>query len=159
MSEPAAFRATYSDLRFVKSRKVAQVIVELPIEDAGRFVEAFGAPNPATETWVAIARLQEPVKAQEKPKEKRNFADMPPAQQAALLCKAPSFHAFLMERFDGRMEYARKAAGDNPEDQAAQFVRMWCGVRSRSDIKPDNPSGRAWKQLDDAYFGWQRGVS
>lgn len=46
----AAFKDTYSDLRFVKSRKVAQVVVELPIEEASRFVEAFGAPDPSKET-------------------------------------------------------------------------------------------------------------
>ena len=42
----AAFKATYSDLRFVKSRKVAQIVLELPLEQADGFIQAFGTPNP-----------------------------------------------------------------------------------------------------------------
>lgn len=57
--QPAAIRATYSDLKFLKTRKVAQVVLELPIEQAGEFVSLFGAPDPSRETWVAVALLSE----------------------------------------------------------------------------------------------------
>lgn len=154
MNEPAAFRASYSDLRFVKSRKVAQVIVELPIEDAGRFVEAFGAPNPATETWVAIARLQEPVKAQEKPA-KKAWADLPYSQQAAMRCQEIGFQKFINQKMLAAKRYMDPS--ETHEDRAARYIREWCHVDSRSDITKGKFTGDQWKLLDDAYFAWQRG--
>lgn len=57
MDTPAVIRATYSDLKFLKTRKVAQIICEVPIENAGEIVKIFGAPDPSRETWVAVALL------------------------------------------------------------------------------------------------------
>lgn len=147
MTEPAAFRATYSDLRFVKSRKVAQVIVELPIEDAGRFVEAFGAPNPATETWVAIARLQEPEKAQEKPA-KKAWKDLPPSQQAAIRSGEISYWRFLEERYGNEIT--------SPDDATLQ-IRRACGVASRTELDKPGAEQMIWKATEDAYYIWLRG--
>lgn len=153
MTDKAVFSGTYADMKFIRSRRVAQVIVELPIEDAGRFVEAFGAPNPATETWVAIARLQEPVKAQEPVKEKRRFSELPPSQQAAMRCGELGFQRFVKERTRGVFDY------ETSPDAVAVYVRNWCNVESRSDIVAGTIAGDLWKELDDAYFGWSRGYA
>jgi hypothetical protein len=61
----AIIEGTYSDLRFVKGRKVAQMVVEVPLELAGKLVEAFGTPNPANPSWVAVARLNSPTQRSE----------------------------------------------------------------------------------------------
>ncbi len=51
----AAFQGSYCDMKFIKSRSVAQVVIEIPIEQAAAFVAAFGAPDPAKECPVAGA--------------------------------------------------------------------------------------------------------
>lgn len=58
MQNAAAFRATYSDWRLIKGRKVVQVVFELPLEAADEAYTALGGmPNPAAEVWCAVARL------------------------------------------------------------------------------------------------------
>jgi len=149
MTAPAAFKASYSDLRFVKSRKVAQICLELPIEEADAFVTAFGTPNPASETWVAIARLdlsqaQAPASEPEKPK--RKLTDFPPAQQAGMLCERPAFWRFLSER-DGAYFVVSK-------DGAAQAVRHICGVTSRSEFATDEKAGAKFVALNREFESW-----
>jgi hypothetical protein len=59
--KPAAFSATYSDLRLVKTRKVVQFVFEVPLEAAGHAMNVLGGmPSPMKEEWFAIARLQKP---------------------------------------------------------------------------------------------------
>ena len=58
MSEPAAFTASYSDLKVIRGRKVVQFVFEVPIEAAGHAMNVLGGmPNPMSETWFAIARM------------------------------------------------------------------------------------------------------
>lgn len=144
----SAIRGTYSDLKFIRSRKVAQVVIEIPIEEAGQFTSLFGTPNPATETWVAMARLVEGAQKAEPPpsKERRRFSELPPAQQAALRCNEPAFWRFLNER----KGYAAQSA-----DDAAEAVRDWCGVESRSDLNIVQGSGRSrWHVLNGEFEVW-----
>lgn len=55
----AAFRATYSDFRLVKGRKVVQFVFEVPLEAADEAFKAVGGmPNPMAEQWFAIAKLE-----------------------------------------------------------------------------------------------------
>jgi hypothetical protein len=137
----AAFSGDYVDLRFVKSRKVAQVVVELPIEQAAAFVAAFGAPNPSTGVPVALARLAA-AQEQQPAKERRKFSELPPSQQAAMRCNEPDFQRFL-------------SVGDPVE--AARKVRMACRVESRAELNSNANAASAWQQLEAGYFAWQRG--
>jgi len=154
MTNTAAFSGSYCDMRFVKSRKVAQIVVEIPIEQAAAFVAAFGAPDPAKECPVALARLVAEPK-QEAPK--RKFGDLPASQQAAMRCNEVGFQRFIVQRL---RDAKRPVPGDESDaDRAARYVREWCCVDSRSDIMAGRFTGDRWKELDDAYFGWQRGVA
>ena len=154
MSSATAFSGSYCDMRFVKSRKVAQIVVEIPIEQAAAFVAAFGAPDPAKECPVALARLVAEPK-QEAPK--RKFGDLPASQQAAMRCNEVGFQRFIVQRL---RDAKRPVPGDESDaDRAARYVREWCCVDSRSDIMAGRFTGDRWKELDDAYFGWQRGVA
>jgi hypothetical protein len=59
MSEPAAFTATYSDLKVVRTRQVVQFIFEVPIEAADHACNVLGGmPSPMDERWFAIARME-----------------------------------------------------------------------------------------------------
>lgn len=148
MAAATAFKATYSDLRFVKSRKVAQVMLELPIEEADAFVKAFGTPNPASETWVGIARLDLSKAVAPKAKEKRSFAELPIAQQAALLCNREAFWRFLCER-----------EGHNfipDESAAADTLRSICGVSSRSELSTNGRAAGIFQTLSHEFEDWLR---
>jgi hypothetical protein len=58
-------QATYSDLKVVKTRKVAQLIFEIPLEQFNEAMAVLGgAPLPDSEVWVAIARLNDHATAQ-----------------------------------------------------------------------------------------------
>lgn len=142
MSKPAAFQATYSDLRFVKSRKVAQVTLELPLEQAGDFVEAFGTPNPANEVWVAIARLT--VESQQK--ERRAFAELPIAQQAALTCDRNDFRRFLRSK-----GFAAISA-----ESAAAAIRELCKIESRSELATNARAACVFQKLTHEFEDWLR---
>jgi len=148
MTDKAVFQGNYSDLRFVKTRKVAQITVEIAIEQAADFVKVFGAPNPAAECPIVIARLdlnaakQEP---QDKPRTK--FSEMKPSAQAAMRCNEPGFIKYLEDRNNIPIGIP---------DNAASVLRTMLNIKSRADLDKDPEAAKRWRQMDDDYFGWQR---
>ncbi len=151
MSKEALIQATYADMKLVRTRSCAQLIFEIPIEQAAAAIEAFGVPLPGKEVWCAIARLDltkaasEPAK-EEKPRQK--WESLPLSQQAAIRCGEESFWRFLVE--DGHTLSCENAY------EAANAVRCACGVISRADIGKKEVSAKAWRDLDGAYQYWQR---
>ena len=149
MSKPAAFKAAFSDFRLIKGRKVAQIIFELPIEGCDAALEALGGvPRPDRETWAAIARLEP--KAVLEPSEpiqlgKRTFEQLPFAQQAALRCQDMDFRTFLRN-------WGWGAAN---AEEAAETVRIHCGVTSRKDLLPNTEPGNRWLFIESAYRAWK----
>jgi hypothetical protein len=142
MSKPAALSGTFSDFRIVRGRKVAQILVEIPVERADEALRVLGGiPQPHTERWVAIARLEPDMKADAEPKPRRKLHEMSLAQQAALLCNDQAFQQFIVEEYN---------AAD-----AAAWVRDWCGVKSRADILPDTEAAQHFKQLRDDFYLWR----
>jgi hypothetical protein len=141
----SAFRATYSDLKLIKTRQCVQIVFELPIEqfDAAYAVLG-GMPNPAIERWFGIA----PLTTDAKPvKEKRDWRDLMASQQAGIRCNEPSFVAFLKEqRSDDWHE-----APSSPD-----CIRLICGVESRSDLDSDHKARVIWHQLNDQFEAWKR---
>lgn len=121
----SAFQASYADLKIVKGRKVAQVILELPLEQADEALKILGGvPRPDQEVWVGVARLTKEA-AQEPPqKERRRFDELPLPQQAALICKDERFQQW--------------ACGVPGEEPTVSFVRGYCGIKSRTELS-DNP--------------------
>ncbi len=157
MNEPAAIRATFSDFKLIKGRRCAQLVFEVPIEEADAAVRTIGGmPQPATERWCGIALLDIAKPTQEPAKEKRSLADMSPAQQAALRCKQPAFQQFILERMLSAKRFIPQ--DETPEERTSRYVRKWCGVNSRSELDKDKGAENVWIELDNAYFGWQRGV-
>jgi hypothetical protein len=159
----AAVQADYVDLKFIKSRSIAQVVLEIPIEQADAFVQAFGTPRPAEGVPCALARLGGTKDASEKTqrevnyeatevfaptpeKTKRDFDTLPLPQQAALLCDRDVFSAFLRKQ--------RDIDGD-----PATAIRNICRVGSRADIKPGTHAGDAFIRLRDDFNTWMRTVS
>lgn len=142
MNKPAAFKATFSDLKLVKTRQVAQLIFEIPLaEFDGAYDVLGGMPNPASERWFGIA----PIDLTTPKPDKRNWRDLQPAQQAGIRCNEATFAAYLKET--------------HPEDwresqEAAACVRLICGVHSRVELGTNQKARVIWHQLDAAYQGW-----
>lgn len=59
MTANAIVSGTFSDFKLVKTRSVAQLVIEIPIERAADAVAIFGIPQPGQEIAVAVARLIE----------------------------------------------------------------------------------------------------
>lgn len=158
MNAPAAIKGTFSDFRTVKSRKIVQLIVEVPIEEATSALNTLGGvPNPADSVWVAVARLKETSEARKAEDQdgeaggvetsgrasaspsapKRAWADLPPSQQAAIRCGEPSFIRWLQ-------------AAD--AEHAAMIVRRDCFVDSRRDLDTNHRARVLWHGLDTEYM-------
>lgn len=148
-----AFRATYSDFKLVKTRKVVQIVLEIPVEHANAVLDVLGGmPDPSRETWVGVALLTpdaakpQPVDQPRPAGAKRDWRDLPPAQQAGIRCEEPSFEAFLKE----------ERSDDWHESQdAAACVRLICGIGSRSELGSNQRARMIWKQLNDQFEAWK----
>lgn len=209
MTAKIVFQGNYSDLKFIRTRGVCQIVVEIPLEDGQRFVAAFGAPSPANEVPVAIARLQGPTagdptdarwgaedrewvenankrytetpaleassagqgpSARLEPQQtaptlvetvaelraftatlppdqrpRRAWADLSYAEQSGIRCTEPRFIKFVQERHPD-------VQGTNA---AVAYVRMYCNVASRADIKPGTRAETHWLDLERAYQEWR----
>lgn len=153
MSAPAAIKGTFSDFKLIKTRKLAQVIIEIPIEQADAALTALGGlPRSDTERWVAIALLDmRKFDAQgnlptddngELPKPRRPFCELPMPQQAGILSNDLKFQLWLSKKDVGR-----------ECESAAEAIRVWCGVASRSDIRPGTKTGERWLALLNEFEG------
>ena len=137
----------------IKTRSAAQLIVEIPIEQADMALKALGGvPQPGSEKPVAVARLDPEAKAKPKPeKERRKFEDMPRAQQSGMLCNEGRFRTFLIEEKASHIW----AYEEMPvEEQAAAYVREICGVDSRSDMDTNEQAAARWDTLYSEYVDW-----
>ena len=150
MTAPAVTDGTFVNFRLVGTRKVAQLIVEVPIEKANQALEALGGvPDAANPAHVAIARLQEPASKPETPKTngkaKRAWHELTPAEQAGMRCQEEAFQRFLREA-------GHQCAVDS--DGAARVVRHMCDVVSRSDLNANDAAFEEWRDLDSKYKAW-----
>lgn len=58
MTDAAAIQGDYADFKIVRTRKVCQIVVEVPIERAGEVFERIGMPDPGGGKPCAIALIQ-----------------------------------------------------------------------------------------------------
>ena len=151
MKPPAAFRASYSDWKLIRTRKVVQIVLEVPVEEADAAYQVLGGmPNPAESFWCAVARLQ-PDKPAERPK--REWHELKPSAQISIRCGETAFRAFLQEKFP--LALNRLDDDWSPIEKAIVFVRGHCGVTSRAYINLDNPQALdAWQRLEWDYQAW-----
>lgn len=157
----AAFQGVFSDFRMVRGRKVAQFVVEVPLEQAGAALEVMGGlPMPEESRWVAVARMNLPTEnkatavgqvagggATEIPRAK---PEKTPQQKAAiravLLCKESAFQKWL----------ARTGEPCPDEAAAAAITRDIIGAVSRRDIAADPNVYDRWVKLAGEYDDFQR---
>lgn len=143
MSAPAAFEASYSDWKLVKSRKVVQIVLEVPMEAADLAYQVLGGmPNHAAEAWLAVAKLDK-TKVKET-KQSRRWNELSVAEQAGIRCNERAFWDFVSDK-----NCDETSAVD--AEGAANDLRRYFGVTSRKDIPRDK-----WEDFDNEYQLWCR---
>jgi hypothetical protein len=171
MTKAAAFRAEFSDWKLIRTRKVVQIVLEVPVELSGEAYEVLGGmPDPSKSVWCAVARLKGGDVSEGRQAEAilgsgvsgRTHETSPapspaqpgraksPAQVAGYLCKLPPFWKFLRE------ECGRHYAID--EDGAAEAVREICGVEHRSEIIHGTDAALYWHDLRSKFRVWEMAV-
>ena len=150
----SAIRATYSDVKLVKTRKVFQLIFEVPIEEADNALRVLGGmPRPDAEIWVGIAPITEEAATRAPDKPRKRMADLSRAQQAGILCNEPRF-----QQFAERVHYCVIPEAEEPAIIAAEFVRDFCEVTSRAELNSDKAAGLRWDNLRSEYDAWRGAI-
>lgn len=143
MSEKRAIAADFTNWRPVVGRRVLQLTLEVPIEETERVLQVLGSPQPGKSLWCGIALIPEPkALIQAKPEASgspKKFHELPLSQQAAIRCGDVLFQEYLKVESD---------------EDAADYVRCYCGVSSRGEINPIRPSGDRWRDLEAKYQSW-----
>ena len=132
VTAPAAIKATYSEWKMVKTRKVLVLSFEVPLEHQAEVMAALGTPLPDAEIWVGIARLSENASEAKGGKY---------AQMAGIMSNEGAFRQFV-------------EAPD--EEAAAQFIRDHCGVLSRRHLDHNDEAARKFLGLKADYEFWLR---
>jgi hypothetical protein len=155
MKDAAAYAGVFSDFKLVKTRSMAQFIIEIPIEQADAALAAMGGvPQAGREKPVAIARIntQPPSHAPEKPVSgqngngagKRRWEDLSRAQRAGIMCGEGAFIRFLEECYPHAINHS----------DTAQAVRHICGVDSRRDLDTNEQAGSTFDRVAGEYKAW-----
>jgi hypothetical protein len=135
----AVITGTFSEVKFIKTRSVMQLCVEIPIEQADMALHVLGGvPQPGNEVHVAVARLS----THEEPKPKKGSL----AQQAGILCDDPVFRTFLKEYLSS---FGRQY------DDPAEAVRDLCEVESRAQFDTELVAAARWRELKGKYDAWK----
>jgi hypothetical protein len=131
--DAAAIAGSYSDFKLVKTRSVAQIVIEVPIEQAEAFLKAFGVPQPGAEKPVALALMNTEQPKPEKPRQ--SWSSMSRAQQAGILCSDKQFWLWF---------------NVDDEKQAEQRVREYFGIESRRELDAEHIAGD-WDKFVSLY--------
>lgn len=78
---------------------------------------------------------------------KRDWRDLQPAAQAGIRCAEPIFGAFLKEQRPDDWHESR--------EDAAECVRLICGVATRAELGTNQKARVIWHQLDTSYQVWK----
>src|SRR5262249_48051552 len=151
MTDAAVIQGSLVDVRNIGHDKAVVLKVHVPAERALAVIEAFGWPTQVNPVAVAIARLVESevvrsVKSDDPLHDPlhdevvggvvagRGGPPASPAAQAGFLCNTPKFQQFVAERISASKPMG--ALTEISQKAAADYVREFCGVGTRADIKP-----------------------
>lgn len=150
----AAFRASYSDFKLIKTRQSVQIVFEIPLHDVDAALDVLGGmPNPSQERWFGIAPLK-PTAAQPQPQPdsqprsagaKRDWRTVPVPQQAGIRINEATFAAYLREEYPDDWHLT----GD-----ADACLKLICSVGSKRDLATNHKALTLWHQIDTHYQGW-----
>lgn len=135
----AAILATFSDFALVRSRKVARLIFEVPIEQAKTALDTLGMPDPAGETWCGIARTNlktGPTPSLTTGPAKEGGGGQGSATSTPPPSKPNSSKAALM----ARNQHFQKYVAASSVDEAEAAIKAYCGVGRKRDLNDGTPA-------------------
>lgn len=151
MTDPI-IKMAYANVKTVTTRKVFQAVFEGPMEQMMEFLHLFGAPDPHSEQWAAIAPLggvAEPQVAEPDPVP-ADRTERPLSQAAAILCGIVTFRRWLAEGMG-------KIIPLSPE-QAADELRRRCIVASRRELDTNDLAAQRFRDMRADYKLWMQGA-
>lgn len=141
---PAAMLGDYVDLRFMPGLKSARVFIDIPIEEANRFLKMFNAPDRAAPVKVAIARMaekaveEEGAHAPEDARQGRGWDTMRRSAKAAVKLTDKAFKAWLVDTYwTGKEE-----VGDYDG-----LLKRALGITSKKELDVDGPKAVAFDRM------------
>lgn len=140
-----AISAQFVKLQPVQTRKVVQVILEAPEEQADAILSALGGyPKSDNPQWVGVAPLE--AEAAQKPAEDRKGGKL--AQRAGILCGEPAFQKYITDD--------QGYNGVDSDKKAAEWLRFVCCVDSRADLDHDAKGAAVFRDIERGYRDWMR---
>jgi hypothetical protein len=137
----AAIKATFTDYRRIKSRKVMQIVFEVPLETWPRDYKVLGEPEIETSQWFAIARMTGAAEPAPAPKDHQSNL----AANAALMMQEPIFTLFM-----------RDMVPDHRSDNVDNLLKRYLGISSKSELNTDAAAAARWRDLRAEYEAWKR---
>lgn len=135
MSKPAAIKAEFTDYRPIKTRKVLQLVFEVPAEQQAEIFEVLGYPIMGSSTWCGIARLVAgagaptvPEKAVEPAKVEKTETKR--SSRAYLMCKDYDFVTWMLPG----QSFSSVA---DAWDKADRALKDRLGIKSKSELDTD----------------------
>lgn len=86
-------------------------------------------------------------------KPKKHWDELKPSQQAGMMCAREDFSRWIrerapLERWDGESVHTRAVPANT---DAANEVRWYCGVTSRSDLDTNPEAAKRWRELHSMF--------
>ena len=143
-------QARYATWRPVQTRKLLQLVFEVPLEKQAEVLKYLGAPLPDRDIQCAIAILNgeagnntssADAPSSENPVSptKQKFTDLPLTKQAVLLCKREAFQRYIQVE---------------NEQAAVEWLYDHCRTASRKDILEGTEQGEYFKDLYGRFQDW-----
>lgn len=148
VTDAAVIAATYETYRHVPSRKVVQIVLEVPAEGQEALFATIGYPKSNESVWVAVCLLREPgAEPASVPVDAAPEPDMLPppkprkslAQIAGILCSSGAF---------------QKWCGSKSADEAAEWLRGHCNITSRSQLDTNEDAAVAFREIRGEFDAW-----
>jgi hypothetical protein len=156
MKNAVAISAQLVDIRNVGHNKSVKLTLHVPAEQAGMVMEAFGWPTAVDPVPVALARLVQPAGKEVVPdtNSKSTSTDTQPAS-GDVPTRAPRNKLAQLAGMLGKEQLFHKYIETNNEEDAAEFIRNYCSVESRSQIRPDTLAAKRFLKLYDEFKLWR----
>lgn len=157
MSKPAVIRAEFTDYRPVKTRKVLQLVFEVPAEMQTEVFASLGYPIAGISIWCAIARLAEGASAPAVPESPEPAAPVVKAKLsrsmlAAILCEEnEDFQVWLAKQHPLTWdEYYINGNMLSPAAATATLKNVLC-IRSRKELDTDPEAAARFDALRTSF--------
>jgi len=160
MTANNVIQAAYVNFKYITSRNVCQVVLEVPMEQGTVIHDLLGPPLPAKANWVALAPLggldDADMEPERKPdpaeKPRQSWSEMPRSKQAAIRCNEPAFQKWIKTQLSWGKAVTTQDGDITQHPTTADLVRHLCQVASRSELDQNHPGAGHWDDLDAQYM-------